>query len=453
VEIITLLAGLSMAMVGSLLFISTIQRLKKRLRVLEQNENLMPEKSAAQFNKLLETAEQQFEQRLNANPTLSTIDTATRQAIQQIISLREAQQLQLHTQLQTTLQQLERAKQQVVEELNQSGVEFSQLKHEVEQLLARYHNQFTEMRQHLESRQPVLKPPAQQFLELEKAADLAQIQLTKTDFITPVESSAAEISGFIATLSEISFETVFINSNHLVQRELKTARQLTELLPDGIVLELIYIPGGTFIMGSEETEFASPPHSVSLKPFLVGKYPITQAQWEAVMGNNPSKFRGKRHPVEMVNWREAVRFCAKLSQLTGAHYQLLTESRWEYACRAGSMTCYSFGEGVTPELANYEGSGIKHTSEVGMYPANAFGLYDMHGNVWEWCEDTWHENYVDAPNDGTAWDGDNPFIRLLRGGSWYNTAQKLHSATRIGFDTTSRYDNEGFRVMRLVEIS
>jgi formylglycine-generating enzyme required for sulfatase activity len=108
---------------------------------------------------------------------------------------------------------------------------------------------------------------------------------------------------------------------------------------------------------------------------------------------------------------------------------------------------------VTPELANYEGSGIKHTSEVGMYPANAFGLYDMHGNVWEWCEDTWHENYVDAPNDGTAWDGDNPFIRLLRGGSWYNTVQKLHSATRIGFDTTSRYDNEGFRVMRLVEIS
>ncbi len=448
-EIMIVLAGLLVAVVGGVSFASTIQRLKKRLRALEQHDILQQERAAAQLNTLLETAQQQFEQRFNVDSTLSAINLATQQAVQHIVSLREAHQ----SQLQTTLQQLETAKQQAMADINYQHAAFLQLKQEVEQLLAICRNQLTETMRQLEIQQHVLTPLAQQLLSREQDVDLAEIQSTEIESFTEIspESPPATTSDVIATLPEISFETAFIN-NHVIQRERRTARQWTESLPDGVVLEMIYIPGGTFIMGSEDTECATPPHSVSIKPFLAGKYPITQEQWEAVMGNNPSKFRGARHPVETVNWRDAVLFCAKLSQLTENHYQLFTEARWEYACRAGNVTHYCFGDELVPELANYEDSGVKQTSPVGIYPANAFGLYDMHGNVWEWCEDIWHENYVDAPHDGTVWDDGEPHIRLLRGGSWYNTAQKLYSATRIGFDTVSRYDNEGFRVMRLLEV-
>lgn len=451
-EFIIILVGLLIAIVGGIAFASTIQRLKQRLRTLEHNDRLRQEHIVRQLNELLETAQQQLEQRLT-HSTSSTIDLATQQAVQHIVSLREAYQ----SQLQTALQQVETTKQQAVEEVNCQLAGILQLKQEVEKILTECRQQLAETVQQLETQQRVLESPAQQLLNREQELDLTEIPPSETvcpilTVETPLEPSPMAAVDFAASLPEVHFETAFIE-NHLIRREYRTARQFTELLPDDVALELIYIPGGTFIMGSEEVEGTTPPHSVSLQPFLAGKYPVTQAQWEAVMGNNPSKFRGARLPVETVNWRDAVRFCAKLSQLTGVHYQLLTEARWEYACRAGSMTRYSFGDVVTPELANYEDSGIKQTSEVGIYPANAFGLYDMHGNVWEWCDDTWHEDYVDAPNDGTTWDGGNPQVRLLRGGSWYNNGQKLQSATRIGFDISSRYDNEGFRVMRLLELS
>ncbi len=421
-EFIIVLECLFIAVLGGLSFATTIQRLKKRIYLLEQKEALRQEIAT-------ETTHPQ-----NIRVTLSAIDLATQQAVQQV----------------------ETAKQQAMADVNLQISEFIHVKQEVEQLFAACRHQLTETVQQLETHQRVLEPPAQQLLDREQQIDLSDIPPSETVYpVFSVEPQAAippiVEPDFTATLTEMSFETAFIE-NHLIRREYRTARQLTEYLPNGVVLELVYLPGGTFIMGSEEAECATPPRSVSLKPFLAGKYPITQAQWEAVMDNNPSKFRGAQRPVEMVNWRDAVRFCAKLSQLTGVHYQLLTEARWEYACRAGSVTRYSFGDVLNPELANYEDSGMKQTSEVGIYPANAFGLYDMHGNVWEWCEDTWHDNYVDAPNDGTMWDGDESQVRLLRGGSWYNAAQKLQSATRIGFDVSSRYDNEGFRVMRLLEL-
>lgn len=451
-EFIIVVAGLLIAVAGGIAFASTIQRLKRRLHALEQQNSGWQERSTLQFKEMLETAQRQLEQR-QTHSTSSTIDLATQQAVQHIVSLQETYQ----SQLQTALQQIETAKQQAAEEANRQSIEFLQLKQEIEQLLATCRQQLSETVQQLETQQRVLEPPAQQLINREEQVDLAEIPppeaVCPIFTETPLEEVPPAIAAvdFVASLPEIRFETAFIE-NHVIQREYRTARQLTELLPNDVALELIYIPGGTFIMGSETSENATPPHSVSLKPFLAGKYPITQAQWEAVMGNNPSKFRGARYPVETVSWRDAVRFCAKLSQLTGGHYQLLSEARWEYACRAGSMTYYSFGDVITTELANYEDNALKQTSEVGSYPANAFGLYDMHGNVWEWCEDTWHENYVDAPNDGTTWDGGDPQVRLLRGGSWYNTAQKLQNATRIGFDISSRYDNEGFRVMRLLEI-
>ncbi len=217
-----------------------------------------------------------------------------------------------------------------------------------------------------------------------------------------------------------------------------------EDLGNEIVLEMVYIPGGTFMMGSPATEefidiWASPQHEVTAPAFYAGKYLITQAQWQAVMGNNPSYFKGEQRPVECVSWDDAVEFCSKLSDKTGKKYRLLSEAEWEYACRAGTTTPFHFGETITLDLVNYEGKlasrnasqGIyrKQTTDVGSFPPNAFGLYDMHGNLIEWCSDTWHENYNGAPTDGSSWETgtDN---RSLRGGNWFYSAFECSSALR-----------------------
>jgi len=194
------------------------------------------------------------------------------------------------------------------------------------------------------------------------------------------------------------------------------AQYLTEDLGNGVLLEMVSIPGGTFMMGSPKNEgydYEKPQHKVTVKPFLMGKYPITQAQWNAVMGKNPSHYKGDNRPVENVSWHDCVEFCKRLFDKTGKAYRLPSESEWEYACRAGTTTPFYFGETITTDLANYHGdytyaSGPKgvyreQTTDVGSFPPNAFGLYDMHGNVWEWCADLWHDNYNGAPTDGSAW--------------------------------------------------
>jgi len=253
------------------------------------------------------------------------------------------------------------------------------------------------------------------------------------------------------TLPEITFETAFIDNNKNIRRETRKARQLVEILPNNVKLEMIYVPGGTFMMGSEDYDDEKPIHQVTLKPFLVGKYPVTQAQWEAIMGSNPSGFKGANRPVETVTWDDAMQCCAKLSQLTGQQYRLLSEAQWEYACRAGSVTKYSFGEIITPELANYRENGIKQTTEVGKYPANGFGLYDIHGNVWEWCEDVSHGNYNKAPVDGSPWVvGGSSNKYLIRGGSWTSNDHGLRCATRVrSRDGTRGCDDGGFRISRV----
>jgi len=225
-------------------------------------------------------------------------------------------------------------------------------------------------------------------------------------------------------------------------------------------------------MGSppnEEGRHASedPPHEVTLKAFWLGQTPITQAQWRVVAGwpklereleREPSRFKGDDRPVENVSWHDAREFCGRLSQRLGRAFSLPSEAQWEYACRAGTTTPFAFGETISPELANYDGSvayangptGVNRgqTTPVGNFPANAWGLQDMHGNVWEWCLDQWHDSYEGAPADGSAWlsMGGEDVTRLLRGGSWYRVPHYCRSAYRDRNHPDDRNQYKGFRV-------
>ncbi|MFM5928029.1 MAG: formylglycine-generating enzyme family protein [Dolichospermum sp.] len=243
-----------------------------------------------------------------------------------------------------------------------------------------------------------------------------------------------------------------------------------------MLLKTITIPGGTFLMGSPENEEGSkgeerPQHEVTIKPFLMSKYPITQAQWRAVAAlekvnidlvSDPSCFKGDNRPVECVSWYEAVEFCARLSNHTKKPYRLPSEAQWEYACRAGTTTPFYFGDRITTELANYCGyyaygdgttGGYQgETTKVGSFKiANAFGLHDMHGNVWEWCQDNWHDNYIDAPTDGSVWTGLSTGLsndmKVLRGGSWWHYPEHCRSAYRTYSVADFNSNNIGFRVV------
>jgi formylglycine-generating enzyme required for sulfatase activity len=222
-------------------------------------------------------------------------------------------------------------------------------------------------------------------------------------------------------------------------------------------------------------EDESPQHEVNVGTFFLGKYPITQAQWRFVAGlakvqialePDPSSSKGDNYPVERVNWYEAAEFCQRLSVHTGKQYQLPTEAQWEYACRAGTTTPFHFGSTITTELANYRGTDNKELELSGSYGAgpkgeyreqttpvgefevaNAFGLCEMHGNVWEWCADHWHDNYEGAPTDGNAWlTANETSNRVLRGGSWGNDPRYCRSATRCYGAPDYRLSNFGFRV-------
>ena len=226
-----------------------------------------------------------------------------------------------------------------------------------------------------------------------------------------------------------------------VQRQPLQVEGALEDLGGGVSLPLVRIPAGEFVMGSPDTEperggVEGPQHRVRLREFWMGQTPITQAQWRAVMGTNPSRFKDQpdsdQRPVEKVNWRGAMAFCKSLAERTGRAYTLPSEAQWKYACRAGTTSPFAFGDTITPELANYDGNytyagspkGVfrGQTTAVGAFPANTWGLQDMHGNVSEWCLDHWHDSFANAPGDGSAWvnsqDENSSINRLLRGGSW-----------------------------------
>ncbi|MEM9926886.1 MAG: bifunctional serine/threonine-protein kinase/formylglycine-generating enzyme family protein [Cyanobacteria bacterium P01_D01_bin.50] len=265
-------------------------------------------------------------------------------------------------------------------------------------------------------------------------------------------------------LQTFKFETVTVNAKgKITNRRNLNANYFIEDLGNGVTLYMVKIPAGTFTMGSPRNENLrdddeSPQHQVSVPGFFMGRYQVTQAQYEAIMGSNPAKFKGINRPVEQVSWDDAVVFCKKLSQKTARTYRLPSEAEWEYACRAGSTTSFYFKETITTDLVNYDGNytyadapkGVYRgkTTEVGKFPPNAFGLYDMHGNVNEWCEDTWHSNYKGAPNDGSAWvDNDNQSSKLLRGGSWTHLPRNCRSADRHTKSRDVRNYDIGFRVV------
>jgi formylglycine-generating enzyme required for sulfatase activity len=250
------------------------------------------------------------------------------------------------------------------------------------------------------------------------------------------------------------------------KRQQATAKFFHEPLGPDLALKMMLIPDGTFQMGSlddepERSDAEGPQHEVMILPFCMGKYPVTQAEWRFVAGLpevnqalevDPSRFKGDLHPVEQVSWFDAVEFCDRLSVHTKRQYRLPSEAEWEYACRAGTTTPFHFGATITTDLANYDGrdsasgSGSYGPGPKGEYRTtttpvdkfaspNAFGLSDMHGNVWEWCADRWHA-------ESTA-------SRVIRGGSWFYNPQHCRSASRYHHFPREANLNIGFRVVCL----
>jgi formylglycine-generating enzyme required for sulfatase activity len=223
--------------------------------------------------------------------------------------------------------------------------------------------------------------------------------------------------------------------------------------------ELVVIPAGTFAMGSNENDNEKPPHQVTVRSFALGKYEVTQGQWKAVMGSNPSEFSdcGDNCPVEKVSWHDVQVFLQRLNQKTGQQYRLPSEAEWEYAARAGSTGKWAFGddEKLLDQHAWFRtgffiGFGDR-THPVGQKLANTFGLHDMHGNVWEWVQDVWHDNYSGAPTDGSAWvTGGDASRRSVRGGSWGDIPVTVRSAFRIRLSPDFRSKGSGFRLARTV---
>jgi len=263
-------------------------------------------------------------------------------------------------------------------------------------------------------------------------------------------------------MKSVEFETPTLNAQgQVIARTKHSAEQFTEDLGKGISLELIVIPAGAFQMGSRPSEGNAdehPQHFVTIKSFMLGKYLITQGQWKAVMGKlPPCRFKGDELPVERVSWNDTQKFCQRLSKQTGQNYHLPSETQWEYACRAGTTTPFSFGETLTSDFANYNGEHIfrdeprgiyfHSTSAGGKYPPNAFGLYDMHGNLMEWCADSWLDDYSASPRDGSAYQNYNSKYTVVRGGSWHDNPQLCRSAVRMRITQSDAEEYVGLRVV------
>jgi len=240
-------------------------------------------------------------------------------------------------------------------------------------------------------------------------------------------------------------------------RDVESSKDYSVDLGNGVELEMVWIPGGTFLIGSPLSEAGSqdverPQTEVTLDGFWMGKYEVTQEQYEAIIDENPSRFEGDDQPVDLVSWFDAMDFCEALSDLTGHNFTLPTEAQWEYACRAGSPDAYCYGNDPG-QLGTYAWYGEDYDWErenhtVGDREPNDFGLYDMHGNIYEWCLSLYddYEDYDD--NDGRNSLNNTTSPRILRGGSWYDLPEHCRSASRGWSSPQDRVAMGGFRCVR-----
>ena len=264
-------------------------------------------------------------------------------------------------------------------------------------------------------------------------------------------------------LAPFNYESLGVDAQgQVVSRQAHTAQGFVEPLSAATGLIMVEIPAGRFYMGSPRSQGGDdeqPRHLVSVGRFFMARGLITQAEWQAVMGRRAAgRFAGDERPVENVAWGEAQSFCERLARQSGRAYRLPSEAQWEYACRAGTSTPFHTGETITSELANYcaehtfrtEPAGpYRHvTTPAGMFPPNGFGLYDMHGNLWEWCADTWHADYTGAPAGDAPWErGGDKAGRVVRGGSWHDVPAACRSAARTRYEAGQGDDFVGFRVV------
>jgi formylglycine-generating enzyme required for sulfatase activity len=303
-------------------------------------------------------------------------------------------------------------------------------------------------------------------LEAKEPEDLAAV-MGRSRFpelkMSEIEYVTIELGEGTEELERFGFEMVRCDgAGKVVEKLPRDAWRYVENEPEGLGLEMVAIVSGKFLMGSSKSEEGrygdeGPQHEVTVQPFFMGRFPVTQGQWRMVAGlpqverkmtAEPSGFNGDPQlPVEQVSWWDAIEFCRRLSVATGRDYRLPSEAEWEYACRAGTTTPFYFGEKITKKLVNHDGS---KTNPVGELPPNEFGLCDMHGNVWEWCEDHWHDDYKGAPIDGKSWvdkTAETEARRVSRGGSWSNSPWDCRSAYRNYDSPADAYNFIGFRVV------
>jgi formylglycine-generating enzyme required for sulfatase activity len=384
--------------------------------------------------------------------------------------------------LQADLAQVQQERDELATTLEQQQIDLAGLRSQFDQTTqdcAHLTQQFEQVQQELHTLRKQLHQIEQERDRLREMASLHQTSVSKSmdasshfnGSFEPV-SAPPEITAPIST-QESTFQVVRLDQQgQLAAQWQGRATTFVEQL-DNVALELVLIPAGQFMMGSPDDELGresheGPTHLVTLSAFWMSRYPITQAQWRAIaklspiqrpLNPDPSHFKGEDQPVEQISWYDAIEFCARLSKVTSRDYRLPSEAEWEYACRATSTTPFHFGATLTSGLANYDGNymygdGVEgqyrqRTVPVGMFQiANGFGLYDMHGNVWEWCADPWHDTYQDAPTNGRVWEqGGIQTHRLLRGGSWYCLPNLCRAAQRHWDEAAHSGSGIGFRIV------
>jgi eukaryotic-like serine/threonine-protein kinase len=306
---------------------------------------------------------------------------------------------------------------------------------------------------------------------------MSQLQPSKTDVVLSAKTSPpinGAVLGGVAGIEHgqirlsmrfgesyhlFRFETVKIDKDGTTNDQIKYNYFFTEYLDQNFGIEMVNIPAGAFLMGFDESFHEQPVHEVKVSEFHISKYPINQGQYRSLMGKNPAFFQGDDlAPIENVSWDDAQKFCQILSNQTGKNYRLPSEAQWEYACRGGTNTLFAIGDILNNQLANFSDGYIhrdnspnsyhRRTTPVGSFVANNFGLYDMHGNVWEWCQDMWHKNYQRAPMDCRVWESDDHGNgKVIRGGSWLSDPWFCRSANRNYLSPASRNYSIGFRIV------